>query len=272
MDPNVNYNPDMVKIYHFRYVREYRAVAVLWAVLTIIWCILNVVCFVQPQWIGDTEESPGYGHLGVYAHCYPVEPYYTKYACNGTFGNFEEILNDSFKASTFFCGVSALLMLICVAALMLFFCFKKTAVFVFCGILELITAIFLIVACIIYPSGWDHEHVKAICGPGAGQYKLGDCGIRWAYILAILGIFDAAFLAILAFFLASKRAKIEIYSPNDTFTKSEGNGYSDETMSKKSMPFQPHLMVVPGAHEQDQYSDNYSRLSGRPVSRSGFQL
>lgn len=131
------YSQEIVKVYHFRYMREYRAVSVLWAVLTIVWCILNIVCFVQPQWIGDTEESVGYGHMGVYAYCYP-DSANTRYICSGSFTDFDTILNGPFKATTFFCGVAALLMLITVAALMLFFCFKKTAVFIFCGILELV--------------------------------------------------------------------------------------------------------------------------------------
>jgi hypothetical protein len=265
------FTPEVVQIYYFRYVREYRAVAVVWAILTIIWCILNVVCFVQPQWIGDTEESPGYGHLGVYAHCFPAPPNYNRYACNGTFGNFDEILTDAFRATTFFCGVAALIMLICVAALMLFFCFKKTAVFIFCGILELVVAVFMIVACIIYPAGWDHAQVMEICGKSAGPYKLGDCGIRWAYVLAILGIFDSAFLAVLAFILASKRAKDGAQSVSGSYIKSEPEFY-DDTFSRKSMPIQPQLMRLPPTLDQDKYSDNYSRVSGRPVSRSGFQL
>lgn len=267
MDPK--FNPETAKVYHFRYMREYRAVAVLWAVLTIIWCILNVVCFVQPQWIGDTKESPGYGHFGVYEYCYPDNAR-GRYVCSGDFANFDKILNDEFKAATFFCGVSALLMLICVAALMLFFCFKKTAVFVFCGIIEVICAIFMFIACVIFPAGWDHEEVQKVCGPNADAYDLGECDIRWAYILAILGIFDAAILAVLAFFLASKRAKIEIYSTAGTVTKSELNGYS-ETVSKKSIPIQPQVVAVPADGDHERQSD-YSRFSDKRVARGGFQL
>lgn len=63
----------------------------------------------------------------------------------------------------------------------------------------------MFLACVIFPSGWDHQQVKRLCGDVADQYKLGYCGLRWGYILAILGIFDAALLAILAFVLASKR-------------------------------------------------------------------
>ncbi|XP_025107558.1 LOW QUALITY PROTEIN: LHFPL tetraspan subfamily member 3 protein-like [Pomacea canaliculata] len=222
MDPK--FNPDTAKIYHFRYMREYRAVAVLWGLLSIIWCILNIVAFVQPQWIGDTPSSPGYGHLGVFQHCYPDDNYGV-YRCSGTFVDFSTIINGSFCAATFFVGVSALLMLIVVAGLLLFFCFKKTAVFIFSGILQvyfglICTAtqsllrpfdfvkqleegnqtIFMFLACVIYPNGWGSSEVLEICGTTASEYRLGECSIRWAYILAMLGIFDAAALALLAFF------------------------------------------------------------------------
>lgn len=118
--------------------REYRAVCVLWAVLTIIWATFNVVVFIQPQWIGDTPESPGFGHHGVYKYCYPNN-LELRYDCSGAFTDFTTLLNDSYKATTFFVGVSALLMLISVAALLLFFCFKKTAVFILVGLFELLT-------------------------------------------------------------------------------------------------------------------------------------
>lgn len=132
------FNPETARVYHFRYMREYRAICVLWGLLSIIWCILNLVAFVQPQWIGDTPSSPGFGHVGVFQHCYPDNSQGI-YVCSGSFTTFDSILNDSFRATTFFVGVSALLMLITVAALLLFFCFKKTFVFYFCGIMELIS-------------------------------------------------------------------------------------------------------------------------------------
>lgn len=136
MEPQ--FNPDTARIYHFRYMREYRAVCVLWAVLTIIWATFNVVVFIQPQWIGDTPESPGYGHQGVYKYCFPNNVL-GRYDCSGSFTDFNSILTDAYKATTFFVGVSALLMLISVAALLLFFCFKKKVIFLFVGGLELCT-------------------------------------------------------------------------------------------------------------------------------------
>lgn len=263
------FNPETARLYHFRYMREYRAVCVLWAVLTIIWATLNVVVFVQPQWIGDTPESPGFGHHGVFAHCFP-DNINLRYECSGNFADFNSIINDAYKATTFFVGVAALLMLVSVAALLLFFCFKKTAVFYLVGIFEIVTALFLFLACVIYPSGWDNDELQKICGPESGRYRTGACNIRWAYILAILGIFDAAILAVLAFFLAAKRAKIEVYSASGAVTKSELNGYGTDTMSKRSVAIQP-AVVVPGRGEpRDSYSD-YSQVK-RPPSQTNFNL
>ena len=62
----------------------------------------------------------------------------------------------------------------------------------------------MFLGCIVYPLGWENDKIKRVCGSDAAQFNLGTCGIRWAYILAIIGIFDAFILAILAFVLATK--------------------------------------------------------------------
>ncbi|XP_052779199.1 LHFPL tetraspan subfamily member 3 protein-like isoform X1 [Mya arenaria] len=256
--------------YHFN--KNHRAIAVAWAVLSIVFCVLVCLAFTQPQWIGDTEDSPGFGHMGVYQYCLP-DDIDASYNCEGSFTSFETILTDEFKATTVFVGVSALFMLIVVGALVMFFCFKKGYVFVICGVLELMTAIFMFLACVIYPAGWDNKQLMEICGESSGPYNMGKCNIRWAYILAILGIFDAAILAVLAFFLASKRAKIEMYSSSGAVTKSELNGFGAETMSKRSMPIQPAVLAVPSVHHdpRESYSE-YSQVQKRPGSQSNFNL
>lgn len=66
----------------------------------------------------------------------------------------------------------------------------------------------MLAACVIYPLGWDNTKVKQICGLNAEKYKRGDCEIRWAYILAMIGIFDALFLCILGYILGSKQVKL----------------------------------------------------------------
>ena len=64
----------------------------------------------------------------------------------------------------------------------------------------------MFLGCIIYPLGWDADEVQRICGHDADEFDLDECGIRWAYILAIVGIFDVLALGILAFVLAGRVA------------------------------------------------------------------
>ena len=119
--------------YHFN--KNHRAIATAWAMLSVVFAVLTVVVFTQPQWIGDTPDSPGYGHLGVYQYCVPNRLDGT-YTCTGTFASFNTILTESFQAVTVFTGLSALFMLIVVGALLTFFCFKKGYIFVVCGTLQ----------------------------------------------------------------------------------------------------------------------------------------
>ena len=76
----------------------------------------------------------------------------------------------------------------------------------------------MFLGCIVYPAGWNDNKVQRICGNDADVFQIGECGIRWAYILAIIGIFDVFVLAILAFVLASRQAK---WPQSDTVYKCE---------------------------------------------------
>ncbi|KAK3574864.1 hypothetical protein QTP86_018332 [Hemibagrus guttatus] len=64
----------------------------------------------------------------------------------------------------------------------------------------------LVFGCIIFPAGWDAEVVQDLCGEESGKYTLGNCSVRWAYILAIIGILDALILSFLAFVLGNRQS------------------------------------------------------------------
>lgn len=70
------------------------------------------------------------------------------------------------------------------------------------------TALLMFLGVVIYPSGWDHPVVRSVCGNDAVKYYPGGCGIRWAYILAILGLFDAIVLSALAFVLGTRYIRL----------------------------------------------------------------
>ncbi|KAG9345846.1 hypothetical protein JZ751_009002 [Albula glossodonta] len=63
----------------------------------------------------------------------------------------------------------------------------------------------LVLGCMIFPDGWDSDEVKRMCGEQTDKYTLGACSVRWAYILAIMGILDALILSFLAFVLGNRQ-------------------------------------------------------------------
>lgn len=66
----------------------------------------------------------------------------------------------------------------------------------------------MVIGCMIYPDGWDSEEVKRMCGQRTDKYTLGNCTVRWAYILAIISIMDALVLSFLAFVLGNRQDKL----------------------------------------------------------------
>lgn len=66
----------------------------------------------------------------------------------------------------------------------------------------------MVVGCLIYPDGWDSPEVKRMCGQRTDKYTLGNCTVRWAYILAIITILDSLILSFLAFVLGNRQDQL----------------------------------------------------------------
>ncbi len=64
------------------------------------------------------------------------------------------------------------------------------------------------VGLLVFPSGFDAPEVKLTCGPTADRFYFGNCTVRWAYVLAIIGLLDGIVLAILGFVLGSRHVKL----------------------------------------------------------------
>lgn len=82
--------------------------------------------------------------------------------------------------------------------------------YMFCFVLSyplslLPSGVCLVLGCMIYPDGWDSDEVRRMCGEQTDKYSLGACSVRWAYILAIMGILDALILSFLAFVLGNRQ-------------------------------------------------------------------
>ncbi|XP_042326650.1 LHFPL tetraspan subfamily member 3 protein isoform X2 [Sceloporus undulatus] len=196
---------EAAKLYHTNYVRNSRAIGVLWAIFTICFAIVNVVCFFQPYWIGDGVETPQEGYFGLFHFCTGSSAFSRELTCQGSFTDFASLPSGAFQAASFFIGLSMLLVLACIVCFVLFFFCNTATVYKICAWMQLSSAACLVLGCMIYPDGWDAKEVKRMCGDKTDKYTLGACSIRWAYILAIIGILDALILSFLAFVLGNRQ-------------------------------------------------------------------
>ncbi|KAM8884031.1 LHFPL tetraspan subfamily member 3 protein isoform 2-T2 [Synchiropus picturatus] len=195
---------EAAKIYQSNYERNSRAIGVLWAIFTILFAIVNVVCFIQPYWIGDGADTPQAGHFGLFHYCIG-NGLSRDLTCQGSLAELSSIPAAAFQAASFFIGMSMVLVLSCIGCFTLFFFCSTGTVYKTCGWMQLAAGTCLILGCMIYPDGWDSDEVKRMCGERTDKYTLGACSVRWAYILAIMGILDALILSFLAFVLGNRQ-------------------------------------------------------------------
>ena len=104
-------------------------------VFTFCFAIIDVVVFIQPQWIGDTVESKGTGYFGLWKHCFLVQGG-QEIICKGQLEDFSTILNPAFRAATVFVGLSVVVIVLCLCAMLFFFFFSPSTVFHICGWLQ----------------------------------------------------------------------------------------------------------------------------------------
>ncbi|KAM9823928.1 LHFPL tetraspan subfamily member 3 protein [Neosynchiropus ocellatus] len=195
---------DAAGIYRSHYERNSRAIGVLWAIFTVLLAIVDAVCFVQPYWIGDGADTPQAGYFGLFHYCIG-NGLSRDLSCRGSLAEFGGIPSAAFQAASVFIGASMVLVLSCIGCFGLFFCCGTGTVYKTCGWMQLAAGACLILGCMIYPDGWDSDEVKRMCGERTDKYALGACSVRWAYILAIMGILDALILSFLAFVLGNRQ-------------------------------------------------------------------
>lgn len=256
---------DSSQIYATNYVRNSKAIGVLWAIFTICYAIISVVSFITPEWIGNVDgENPG--KFGLWSVCYAEE---SGEVCKGRLDDMMNMPNRAFQAATALVGLAAVTSLLAICSMILFFFCHSTTVFHVSGWMQLVSGATMIAGCAIYPYGWSQDGVRKVCGAMADKYFFDSCNFRWAYLLAAIGCLDALVLATLAFILATRHVTLQAepnYAPASLY-KGEMNGaFVNDTASvagsRKSLSIHPVLLMPPG---QD---DTYSQFSQRTVPRS----
>ncbi|XP_037622426.1 LHFPL tetraspan subfamily member 4 protein isoform X2 [Sebastes umbrosus] len=211
------------KLYHDNYMRNSRAIGVCVPSSTICLSIINVVVFIQPYWIGDSVSTPQAGYFGLFHLLRGQRELRPELLCQGSFSDFASIPSGAFKAASIFVLMSMVLILGCIGCFALFFFCNTASVYKTCAWMQLLCAVCLVIGCLSFPNGWDSEVVRDMCGEDTGRYALGNCSVRWAYILAIIGILDALILSFLAFVLGNRQSDVlqeELKADNKDFAVS----------------------------------------------------
>jgi len=268
MKSDINYH-EQSHYYSTKFMRSSKAVGVLWGIFSMCYTILTVVVFMQDQWIGDADNSKGPGNFGIWRWCTDSQD--GRKICRGRLDDFGTILSPAFRAATVFTGLAVIISILCVVALVLFFMCRSSDVFKICGTMQFLSGICLAIGLLSFPAGWSNDEVRGVCGPMADSYNLGTCGIRWAFVLAVIAFFDSIILGCLAFTLATKKLKFlsepAYMNPSSMYHGEINPGFLGDNMSlagsRKSGGLQPVMLMPHGPQDTDRYSE-YSH----PASRS----
>eukprot|EP00090_Calanus_glacialis_P015447 TRINITY_DN2438_c0_g1_i1.p1 TRINITY_DN2438_c0_g1~~TRINITY_DN2438_c0_g1_i1.p1 ORF type:complete len:287 (-),score=77.80 TRINITY_DN2438_c0_g1_i1:108-968(-) len=273
MKSEINYH-ERSHYYSTKYMRSSKAVGVLWGIFTMCYTILAIVVFMQDQWIGDADNSKGPGNFGTWRWCTDSQD--GREICRGRLDDFGTILSPAFRAATVFTGLAVIISILCVVALVLFFMCRSSDVFKICGTMQYLSGLCLGIGILSFPAGWDNDEVRGVCGPEADDFNLGTCGIRWAFVLAVIAFFDSIILGCLAFTLATKKLKFleepAYMNPSSMYQGEINPGFMGDNMSltgsRKSGGLQP-VMLMPHGPQDDRYSE-YSHPANRS-SQSPFR-
>lgn len=228
-----------------------RSIGVLWAVLSMSLAIINVIVFVQPQWLGDTEFSRGTGYFGLWKSCRLLQDG-QDLLCTGRLNDMASIQTTAFKVSTLFVALSTLLTILCLLAMLMFFFAHPCTTFQTCAWIQFISAVCLLSGVLIFPAGWDSPAVKEVCGPEASSYNVGQCSIRWTYILAIVGVGDGFVLSMLAFMLGARHTKL----------------LPEQDMHQAMMSQRGSMMQMPGLSKTSTMNQVYAAQMGAQLNKS----
>jgi len=278
MKSGINYH-ERSHYYSTKYMRSSKAVGVLWGIFSLCYTILAIVVFMQDQWIGDADNSKGPGNFGIWRWCTDSQD--GREICRGRLDDFGTILSPAFRAATVFTGLAVIISILCVVAFVLFFMCRSSDVFKICGTMQYLSGLCLGIGILSFPAGWDNDEVRGVCGSQADDYKLGTCGIRWAFVLAVIAFFDSVILGCLAFTLATKKLKFleepAYMNPSSMYQGEINPGFMGDNLSlagsRKSGGLQP-VMLMPHGPPDDRYSEfsHPANRSSQSPMRTGPQV
>lgn len=128
---------EAAKIYHTNYVRNARAIGVMWGTLTICFSVLVMALFIQPYWIGDSVNTPQAGYFGLFSYCVG-NVLSSELICKGGPLDFSSIPSRAFKTAMFFVALAMFLIIGSIICFSLFFVCNTATVYKICAWMQLL--------------------------------------------------------------------------------------------------------------------------------------
>lgn len=262
------------QIYAAKYVRNSKAVGVLWGIFTICYAIISAVAFLTPEWISGSSESDNPARFGLWNTCYLDSNTEGTEDCYKHIDSFLTFPLSPLKIAAIFGAISVLLSIFTVLTLLLFSFCTSTTVYRICGWMQIVSAFSFVTSVTVYPLGWNLDIIRKTCGSFSDAYNAGDCRIGWAYYLAVISCLDAIVLATLAFILAARHIKLQpepLYGNNGSLYKGEINSaYIGDTGSiagsRKSLNLHQVLRMPQPMTEIDRFSEISARTGRSKIS------
>ncbi|XP_048873199.1 LHFPL tetraspan subfamily member 3 protein isoform X1 [Brienomyrus brachyistius] len=199
---------EVARLYQTEFIRSARAVGALWAVCTLCFAVIEVVILVQPSWVGTRElhyeggaSPPPAGTLGLFEVC--LESDWPVPECRGSLATLTPL--PAFQSPAVLVCISLTMVWVSVGCLVLFRFCNAATVYKICAWLQLTAGFCLALACVLFPDSWDCSEMRGLCGEGVSSFSPGNCTVHWGFVLAMLGVLDAAILATLAFVLGNRQ-------------------------------------------------------------------
>lgn len=127
---------EAARIYHTNYVRNARAIGVMWGTLTICFSVLVMALFIQPYWIGDSVNTPQAGYFGLFSYCVG-NVLSSELICKGGPLDFSSIPSRAFKTAMFFVALAMFLIIGSIICFSLFFVCNTATVYKICAWMQL---------------------------------------------------------------------------------------------------------------------------------------
>jgi hypothetical protein len=135
----------------------------------------------------------------------------------------------------------------------------------------------MFLGCVVYPNNWSDPRIVEVCETSA-NYNSGKCRIKWAYILAIIGIFDILLLAVLAIVLSQTQATnykiataVNIVDTTSTCNVT-GGGEQHVIVSETNGAFAADNAIAAHQHHHDEYLSKQHQQQNDDHSFRDFQI